>query len=122
MQALGGFSEAAIGCNVAFVCPPLGMAMMTHGSDQFTAGLRTVYYGAPAHTATSQLLQLTGLDPGTAELVDSGLSLMGAGWGGAYIQQCEQIAARAVLKVPESTIVNTKINYLEKQISDWLRG
>ena len=56
--------------------------------------MRTISNGAFVPTATSQLLQLAGISPGTAELVDGGLSLTGAGWGGAMIARAPSLVSK----------------------------
>ncbi len=88
MQLIGGASEVVIGSVLTIECP-LGILLLIHGSDQSVAGLRTIYNGASVPTATNQLLQLTGLDPGTAELIDNGMGIVGVG-----------LAGRALLNTP----------------------
>ena len=87
IQAFGGLAEASFGgwmtLSSGGVAAPLGWPVMAHGLDHFFTGMNTAITGRQLDTATSQLLQTSGLSQQTADLVDSSLSLAG-GIGGAY--------------------------------------
>ena len=87
IQAFGGLAEASFGgwmtLSSGGVAAPLGWPVMAHGLDHFFTGMNTAVTGRQLDTATSQLLQTSGLSQQTADLVDSSLSLAG-GIGGAY--------------------------------------
>lgn len=90
LQALGGLVEASVGGGMTVAtygtAAPLGWPVMAHGLDQFITGMSTALTGRPRDTLTSQFLQETGMNPETANVVDSGLSVIGS-MGGAYAIQ-----------------------------------
>ncbi len=67
----------AIACGSYGVAAPIGFSVVAHGADQFSTGLRTLVSGRYCDTATSQLLQKTGVSSSTANLIDTSLSMVG---------------------------------------------
>jgi hypothetical protein len=60
-----------------------GCAVVAHGLDHVISGVKTVYYGQSVNTATSQLIQTTGLSSNAASYIDNGLSIAGTLGGAA---------------------------------------
>ena len=69
--------------------------------------MNTLVTGAPRDTATSQLLQKTGMSSETANFVDTGLSLAGGIGGAACLRQSGQIGS-AALKAPQSMMTSVQ--------------
>ena len=65
---------------------------MAHGLDRFATGVSIAISGATRYTATSQLLQGTGMSPETANLIDDGISIVGSGFGASSIQTGQSMA------------------------------
>jgi RHS repeat-associated protein len=84
MQAFGGFAEASFGAGLTLktggLAAPVGWMCVTHGLDNFTSGLRTMYSGEYQQTCTSQILQSAGISPNLAHNIDCVLSM--ANFGG----------------------------------------
>ena len=87
MQAFGGLSEMSAGAGISFgtgfLAAPIGFGVMAHGADHFTTGMRQVFSGSYAETATSQILQKSGLPKEWAEIADNSSSVFGFAKGAA---------------------------------------
>lgn len=90
LQFLGGLSEASVGAGMILfsegIVTPLGWPVMVHGLDHAITGARAAITGRPDHTATSQLLQQTGLSPHQAAVLDGVLGMAGGMGGVAAIR------------------------------------
>lgn len=80
-QAAGGISEALAGgaltIKTGFIGGVIGFPMMAHGTDQFYAGMWTLFTGARYSTATEKLLQKTGMSSETAGTINNTISVVG---------------------------------------------
>jgi len=103
LQAVGGFAEAGFGAGMAYssggLAAPVGWGVMAHGLDHCVTGIRTVVTGKYSESATSQLLQMTGVSSQAANFVDSGISLCGS-MGGAGVMQRTRIEFGEITKLP----------------------
>ncbi|MBM3208644.1 MAG: hypothetical protein FJZ57_08650 [Chlamydiae bacterium] len=86
---------------------PAGWAVMAHGLDHFVTGMRTVINGKYTETATSQLLQKTGISSDTANLIDSGLSIGGTA-GAAAIINFSHLTSSSNFRLPIIFEMNTR--------------
>src|SRR5262245_16635111 len=90
MQAFSGGSEMLVGGSPtlysAGVGAIIGVPILAHGADQCWTGLRQLYTGVSQYTATAQLLQMTGISPQNASLVNNSLSIFGFTKGAALIR------------------------------------
>jgi hypothetical protein len=81
LQAFGGLVEATVGAGMTYstggAAAPVGWAVMAHGLDHVSAGLQTAWSGRYNETATSQLLQKTGMSAQSANFTDGCLSMAG---------------------------------------------
>jgi len=95
-QMLGGAAEMGAGGGIAYgsgmLAAPMGFTVAAHGADHFCTGFRKLMTGRYSDTATSQLLQKTGLPPEIANLVDNGLSVGGTMRGVYVIQRRSTVA------------------------------
>lgn len=113
LQAMGGLAEAGFGGGMTYasggLAAPAGWAVMAHGLDHFFTGVRTAVTGRYSDTATSQLLQKTGMSASTANLIDSGISIGGSVWGGAAIRNTRNFSS--VFSLPKT--LNTSFEGLQ---------
>lgn len=116
LQALGGIGEASFGAGMTYItagmAAPAGWGIMAHGLDNFFTGLKTAITGRHYNTATSQLLQKTGLSDQTSNLLDMGLSL-GGSLGGATAIQSIRLTAFPKFNLPIQTIHTQSLNNLK---------
>lgn len=94
LQALTGTAEMLAGGVVGVVCPPAGVIVVFHGADQTAAGISTMVTGVQYDTLTSTALQSAGFSRGSAEMIDTSLSI-GFTMSGAALH-----SARAALLAP----------------------
>ncbi|MDP1835038.1 MAG: hypothetical protein Q8K75_03825, partial [Chlamydiales bacterium] len=113
LQAAAGFTEASIGSLLTFstygLAAPIGCALVAHGLDHVTAGMRTAITGTYNETATSQLLQKTGLSEQNANVMDDLLSISGTA-GAVKFLQCARAATAStgICWIAQDTIqINT---------------
>ncbi len=88
-QSLYGLGQGAVGFTFGTVTSPTiagglaGAAIMTHGVDNFQAGLRQAATGQPVDTMTSGIMQSFGMSrnaANTTEAIGSALATGGAGY------------------------------------------
>jgi RHS repeat-associated protein len=83
LQLIGGGFEVAAGVSLGAVTSWTGIGAVgggliaLHGADQFQAGLQQLFSGNQVDTLTSQGLQAAGVPQGTANLINSGISIVG---------------------------------------------
>jgi A nuclease of the HNH/ENDO VII superfamily with conserved WHH len=101
LQMIGGLVEGSAG-SLLLGTPfaPLGVILIVHGFDHTFAGVRTVCTGRVAISGTAQVLEMAGLSPEMAGMVDSGISVFGTAGAGAYIYTGERALMRAVANFP----------------------
>lgn len=87
---------------------PLGMAMIAHGVDQYTAGMSALFSGKPQSTLSAQGLQKCGLSAGHSHAVDNTLSMVVTLGANAYLQTLRQ--ATPLLGKNASAITYQKAN------------
>ena len=121
-QALGGICEAGIGAGMTLasygIASPIGWGVMAHGLDNVITGASTAWSGVSRDTATSQLLQKTGMSAQSAHYVDSGLSLVGTLGGAAALQASR--AATLSFQLPRE--IGKMKNIFPKNPNDLLPG
>jgi RHS repeat-associated protein len=90
MQTIGGLTEASVGAGMALyssgLAAPLGWPIMAHGVDHYVAGMNTLFSGVPKQTATSHLLQQTGIPPQSSNLIDNGIGIVATMGGAALLR------------------------------------
>ena len=93
MQAFAGLSEVIAGAGISYgsglFAAPIGFGVMGHGMDHFVTGLKQVITGSYSETATSQVLQKTGMSGQTANLIDSSFSLAGMAKAAAVMRSSQ---------------------------------
>jgi hypothetical protein len=83
LRSVGGMAETLGGGAFAMGTAPTGIGLvggsilMAHGLDNAMTGFRQAFTGQVAESATSQLLQKTGLSQNHASLIDDGIGLFG---------------------------------------------
>jgi len=83
-RAVGGVFEAAAGVGLGFATSWTGIGAIggalvaAHGTDQIQAGLSQLLLGCRVDSFTSQGLQAAGLSPGTANNLDTAMSVAGS--------------------------------------------
>jgi len=83
LRGVGGMFETAGGGAFALGTAPTGIGfvggslLMAHGLDNAMTGFRQAFSGRVAESATSQLLQKTGLSQNHASLIDDGIGMFG---------------------------------------------
>lgn len=109
MQAFSGLAESGVGAYATLgtggLAAPVGWPVFVHGLDQLITGLTTAFSGEYRDTLTSQLLQTTGISAQTADMIDSGISIVGS-MGSIAVIRAHQLAAFPVFKLPSKPIIN----------------
>jgi hypothetical protein len=88
VKLIGGVVEAAAGAALGAATSWTGVGavaggfVFVHGADVAATGLRQLISGQPESSLTSQGLQAAGVSPQTAELLDTGLSVVGSAGAG----------------------------------------
>jgi RHS repeat-associated protein len=86
-QMAAGVGEVTVGHGISVgsygSASPIGLAVAAHGADQFCAGFRKFVNGRDSDTATSQIMQTTGMSKNTANTTDNFISILGAAGGPA---------------------------------------
>lgn len=113
MQALGGLAESSVGVGVTYLsfgmATPIGAAMFVHGADHFATGLHTAVSGQYQKTATSQLLQKTGMRAETAAKWDHSANFVATLGGVGLIKH----ASRSIGTVPQFSLPTGPATSLE---------
>lgn len=96
IQAFGGACEMAAGGTTALTAGvtgvglAVGCATLAHGCDHFITGCRQIYYGEYQDSATTQLLEKTGLSHESASLIDGTMSITSTTACSAAIQRASR--------------------------------
>jgi RHS repeat-associated protein len=97
LQTFAGCAEVSLGGGMTYatggLIAPVGWAMMAHGLDHLITGMKTIINGRQKETATSQLLQNTGMNPEQAAFLDQNLNLFATMGGGGLVYHTAQKAA-----------------------------
>ncbi len=122
-QTAAGLFEAGVGLTFGTATAPTvagglaGAAIMTHGADQFQAGVRTFVTGQRTDTMSSQLIQSAGVSRNTANLIDSGASVaLSAGAGYANLSRVNAVNA----VVADDLTIVSRWGREGLQSSDWV--
>lgn len=114
LQACGGASEALLGGSLVTGTGGwgtiAGIPLISHGFDQFVTGCKTTYYGKFQTSATSRLLQHSGLSHRASEWIDAGLGVIGTA-GGAKLLSSSRLLTSQVSQISrgaETTAKNFK--------------
>jgi len=82
-----GVGEVTVGHGISVgsygSASPIGLAVAAHGADQFCVGFRKFVNGRDSDTATSQIMQTTGMSKNTANTTDNFISILGTAGGPA---------------------------------------
>lgn len=128
LQAFSGFAEASFGGMLTFAsggaAAPFGWPVMAHGLDHFFTGMNSFLTGSSNNTATTQLLQKSGVPPQVSGLIDNGLSITGIAGSASAIIRAGRIASFQNYQLPiTSTIVkNTGWRLPEKGGGAFING
>ena len=115
LRGVGGMFETAGGGAFALGTAPTGIGfvggslLMAHGLDNTMTGFRQAFSGRVAESATSQLLQKTGLSQNHASLIDDGIGMFGPMAAIAITNRGIQIATagtRQILLSAETFVSN----------------
>lgn len=125
MHAFSGAIEAGIGAGVALksggIFGAYGWVLFAHGTDQCVTGMKTLINGKIEAPATSQLLQMAGMGPQTAGLVDSSISIGGTILGAAIIRG-NQLTSFPAYRLPAPSTMNPHdIRFSQDSISNAFR-
>ena len=97
LQTIGGTGETIAGACMSLysggLATPLGFAVMAHGLDHTFTGLKTIWTGQYATSATQQLLEKTGMSSNMAANTDAILGFA----GGTYATRVVNSAMRSAL-------------------------
>jgi hypothetical protein len=118
MQAFAGLAEASAGGLVTLgsggLAAPIGWAVLTHGLDQFIAGMSTAITGNYRAALTEQLLQTTGMPSEWASFTNDVLTIGGT-LGGAAIVRASRLRAFPNFRLPISS--NSSSIYVNRATS-----
>jgi len=110
-QMFTGSAEMGAGGAIAYGsfggAAPLGFSVAAHGADQFCTGLRQAWTNSRIDTATSQLLQKTGMSAENANFADNCISVAGTAGAAAYSRSCQLAASRFSVPPPTAAITPT---------------
>ena len=120
LKLIGGIAEAsagtAAGVGTAWtgVGAVVGGAVAVHGADVAVAGFMQLVSGEDTSSLTSKAIQTIGVSKGTADVIDSSISIVGSGAAGGVISNTKAAATVRVNTTSESgTISNTTKNTLK---------
>jgi hypothetical protein len=84
---------------------PLGWPIMAHGVDHYVAGMNTLFSGVPQQTATSHLLQQTGIPPQSSNLIDNGIGIVATMGGAALLRTTTPpvVSYRGIISPPPTS-------------------